>query len=236
MAANDANTQPTVSPTPVNPVPNVEGANTIPNHLEPSQPLIVVTFHNIQKLTSSNYLTWKIQLEAILIGYDLKHFIDDSKLIPTATITVQDRVLPNPAYSTWIRQDKLIFGAIAGTLSSAVRPLISSAQTSHEAWNILANTYARPTRGHIKKLKDQLKNIIKGGSTINEYIHQLKRVVDELALLGKPMEPEDITDKILDGLDSDYQSVIDDVNGRDSIISFEELHEKLINKVGAIIL
>ncbi|XP_019189519.1 PREDICTED: uncharacterized protein LOC109183946 [Ipomoea nil] len=171
MAANDANTQPTVSPTPVNPVPNVEGANTIPNHLEPSQPLIVVTFHNIQKLTSSNYLTWKIQLEAILIGYDLKHFIDGSKLIPTATITVQDRVLPNPAYSTWIRQDKLIFGAIAGTLSSAVGPLISSAQTSHEAWNILANTYARPTRGHIKQLKDQLKNIIKGGSTITEYIH-----------------------------------------------------------------
>nr|GMD79620.1 Retrovirus-related Pol polyprotein from transposon RE1 [Ipomoea batatas] len=50
------------------------------------------------------------------------------------------------------------------------------------------------------------------------------------AIAGKPMEHEDITDKILDGLDSNYQSVIDVVNGHDSIISFEELHEKLINK------
>nr|GMD68312.1 Retrovirus-related Pol polyprotein from transposon RE1 [Ipomoea batatas] len=85
------------------------------------------------------------------------------------------------------------FGDIASTLSSAIEILISSGRTSREAWNILANTYARPTR-------------------------------------GKPMEHEDITDKILDSLDSNYQSIIDVVNGHDSIISFEELHEKLINK------
>nr|GLL41869.1 uncharacterized protein LOC109183946 [Ipomoea trifida] len=46
------------------------------------------------------------------------------------------------------------FGAIAGTLSSAIEILISSGWTSREAWNILANTYARPTRGHIRQLKD----------------------------------------------------------------------------------
>ena len=37
-------------------------------------------------------------------------------------------------------------------------------------------------------------------------------------------------EKILDGLDDNYQSIIDAVNGRDSTISFDELHEKLINK------
>nr|GMD24035.1 Retrovirus-related Pol polyprotein from transposon RE1 [Ipomoea batatas] len=188
-AGDAANNESTRLPNPIHPVPNVEGSHTIPNTLQPGQPLIVVTFHNTQKLTSSNYFTWKIQLEAILIGYDLKHFI---------------------------------YGTIG--------PHILSARTSREAWNILANTYARPTRDHIKQLKDQLKNIIKGGSTVTEYMHHIKRVVDELVILGKPMEHEDITDKILDGLDSDYQSVINAVNGRDSIISFEELHEKLINK------
>nr|GLL33824.1 uncharacterized protein LOC109154184 [Ipomoea trifida] len=201
-AGDAANNESTLLPNPIHPVPNVEGSHTIPNTLQPGQPLIVVTFHNTQKLTSSNYFTWKIQLEAILIGYDLKHFIYGSKLVPTATITVQDPIGPH----------------------------ISSARTSREAWNILANTYARPTRDHIKQLKDQLKNIIKGGSTVIEYMHHIKRVVDELVILGKPMEHEDITDKILDGLDSDYQSVINAVNGRDSIISFEKLHEKLINK------
>nr|GMD65699.1 Retrovirus-related Pol polyprotein from transposon RE1 [Ipomoea batatas] len=86
-AGDAANNEPTLLPNPILPALNVEGSHTIPNTLEPGQPLIVVTFYNTQKLTSSNYLTWKIQLEAILIGYDLEHFIYGSKPVPTATIT-----------------------------------------------------------------------------------------------------------------------------------------------------
>ena len=48
--------------------------------------------------------------------------------------------------------------------------------------------------------------------------------------LGKPIDYEDLLEKILDGLGSEYQFVIDVVNGRDTLISFDELDEKLINK------
>ena len=44
------------------------------------------------------------------------------------------------------------------------------------------------------------------------------------------MDYEDLLEKVLDGLGSDYQFVIDVVNGRDTLISFDEQHEKLINK------
>ena len=45
------------------------------------------------------------------------------------------------------------------------------------------------------------------------------------------MDHEDLLEKILDGLGSEYQYVvIDTVNGCDTPISFDELHEKLINK------
>ncbi|KAI4299868.1 hypothetical protein L6164_033289 [Bauhinia variegata] len=44
------------------------------------------------------------------------------------------------------------------------------------------------------------------------------------------MDSEDIIDCVLDGLDNDYQSVVDTVHARDTPISFDELHEKLINK------
>ncbi|KZV31132.1 hypothetical protein F511_11845 [Dorcoceras hygrometricum] len=90
----------------------------------------------------------------------------------------------------------------------------------HDAWHTLANTYAHPSRGHIKQLKDNLKISPK----------TIKTKSDELAALGKPLDHENIIEKVLEGLDNTYQSVIDAVNSRDTPITFDELHEKLIHK------
>ena len=89
-------------------------------------------------------------MEAILIGYDLQKFIDRSYPAPMATITTNNETKPNPEYQTWFRQDKLLFGALVGTLSPSLIPLITQSQTSRDAWKILTNTYARPSLGHIK--------------------------------------------------------------------------------------
>ena len=53
---------------------------------------------------------------------------------------------------------------------------------------------------------------------------------DELTSHGKPMDHEDLLEKILDGLGSKYQSIINAVHGYDTPISFDELNAKLINK------
>ncbi|PON88911.1 hypothetical protein TorRG33x02_152940, partial [Trema orientale] len=52
----------------------------------------------------------------------------------------------------------------------------------------------------------------------------------ELAAINKPMDQEDPIEKILDGLEDDYKPIVDVINGRDTMISFDEFHEKLINK------
>lgn len=49
-------------------------------------------------------------------------------------------------------------------------------------------------------------------------------------MLGKPIDDEDLIDHVLDGLGSEYKSIVDAVNARDTTISFAELHEKLLNK------
>lgn len=49
-------------------------------------------------------------------------------------------------------------------------------------------------------------------------------------MLGKPMDDEDIIEKILDGLDDGHKPIDDVINARDTTISFDELHDKLINK------
>ena len=54
----------------------------------------------------------------------------------------------------------------------------------------------------------------------------IKGRVDELAILGKPLNEEDLINKILNGLGDDYKSIIEAINAWETSISFEELHEK----------
>ena len=85
-----------------------------------------------------------------------------------------------------------------------------------EAWTILANTYAKPSRGRIKQVKTLLKNSTKGTQNITDFLHSIKARADELTLLGAPIDNEDITERILDEQDDDYKELVRAVQARDS--------------------
>ena len=72
----------------------------IPNTQEPTNSLTMITIHNSIKLIPTNYLSWKTQMEAILIGYELQKFIDGFYSPPSPTIITNDTVSPNPVYQT----------------------------------------------------------------------------------------------------------------------------------------
>jgi len=181
------------------------------------------------KLTSTNYISWKLQFETLFIGYDLIRYIDGSVPCPPNTITADNTTVPNPSHELWIRQDQLLLNAIINSFSPTIIPFIACAGTAKDAWNILANTYAKPSRGHIQQVKNKLKNPIKGTQTITEFLHSIKAHVDELAILGAPVDSKDLTDKILDGLGDEYKELVRAIQARDTPISFDELHEKLLS-------
>ncbi|RVW64450.1 Retrovirus-related Pol polyprotein from transposon RE1 [Vitis vinifera] len=165
-----------------------------------------------------------------LLSYDLHHFIDGAHTPPPPTVIVTGVASPNPTYTTWKHHDCLIFSALLGAISVSLQPHIARTTTSLDAWQTLANTYAKPSRGHIKQLKEQLKWCTKGSKSISEYMQVIKTHADELALLGKLVDDEDLIDRVLEGLSDEYKSIIDAINARDTSISFVDLHEKLLNK------
>ncbi|KAD4584199.1 hypothetical protein E3N88_21800 [Mikania micrantha] len=206
--------------------------NSIPSNTQQSPTLTMVTFPSSLKLTPTNYLSWKTQIEAFLQGLDLFKFIDGSSLAPPLTVAADGTSTTNAAYNQWFHQDRLLFGALISSLSPTIVPLVSNAASSFEAWTILAKTYASTTRGRIKQLQHWLKTTTKTpDKSVSEFMQQIKIIVDELANLGKTMDPEDVTDIILSGLDhKTYKPIIDSIHARDQPISFHELHEKLINQ------
>ena len=202
---------------------------TIPS--DPASPLtlINISHQNIVKLTSTNYLSWKLHIETILIGYDLHKFIDGSHPCPSATTHSANQDTQNPDFLPWIQQDKLLFGALVGFIFAPLIPLIQQSSTSCDAWLTLTNTFAHPSHGHIKQIKDQLKHAIKGSQTMIEYMQFIKCHVNQLAALGKPLDHEDLIEIFLDGLYNDYKTIANIVHNPETPILFDELHEKSIN-------
>ncbi|KAG7533110.1 Zinc finger CCHC-type superfamily [Arabidopsis thaliana x Arabidopsis arenosa] len=194
-----------------------------------SQTLFNINTSNVTKLNSTNYLMWSLQVHALLDGYDLAGFLDGSTAVPSPTTTVDGALVVNPDYKIWVRQDKLLYSALIGALSPSVQGLVSRATTSSQIWSTLASTFATPSRGHIKQLKTQLQQWRKGNRTIDEYVQGLLTRLDQLAILGKPLDHEDQVEAILAGLPEDYKPVVDQIEGKDKPPTIADVHERLRN-------
>ena len=98
---------------------------TIHNTNDPHSTLISINVaaQTPLKLTSTNYVSWKLQFQTLFIGYDLLGFIDGSHPCPTTILP--GTTTPNPTHTLWIRQDQLLLNAILGSLSPFVFNYIS---------------------------------------------------------------------------------------------------------------
>ncbi|CAA7019426.1 unnamed protein product [Microthlaspi erraticum] len=213
-------------------VSSAPGADTISLN---TNTLLHINLSSVSKLTSTNYLMWSLQVHALLDGYALSVHLDESSPVPTMTVVANDVTTVNPLYTAWNRQDRLIYGALLGAISTALQPLVSRAKSAAEIWTTLASTYAKPSRGHIRQVKTQLKNWTKGNKTIDDYLQGLTTRFDQLAILGKPMEHEDQVELVLEGLPDEYKSVIDQIEGKDTAPTLTEIHERLLNHEGKLL-
>lgn len=99
--------------------------------------------------------------------------------VAPASITDDDGIsVTNPAALSWLRQDRLVFGAPVGTLSQELVHLISQSATAEEA---LASTYTIPSRGNFKQIKDHLTKITTANKSSAEYMQAIKTCTEHLA-------------------------------------------------------
>ncbi|KAG7559542.1 GAG-pre-integrase domain [Arabidopsis thaliana x Arabidopsis arenosa] len=187
-----------------------------------SNTLLHINMSNVSKLTTQNYLMWKLQVYSLLDGYELVDHLDESKEAPSPTVTVGTTTSTNPDYTKWRRQDKLIYSALIGSISSAVQPIVGRTTNAAQIWTKLANTYANPSRNHIRILKDQLKLYTKGSKSIDEYVQGIVTRFDQLALLGSEIEHDDQIEHVLEGLPEEYKPIIDQIAAKDKTPQISE--------------
>ena len=78
------------------------------------------------------------------------------------------------------------------------------------------------------QLKEDLTLMQCGNCSITKYLHSVKTIADELALIDAPLSQDDITLYVLHGLGSDFRDIVAPIRARESSLSFEELHDLLL--------
>ena len=186
----------------------------------PAIPFIALTNGQIPlKLTHLNYPSWCAQFNSFLFGYDLQGFIDGTHPCPDRTSTT---------FSPWMGQDQLLLHAIHISVSDSIAPLIASTTASNEAWDKLTRLYASRSRSRVMSLKECLVRP-RDSCSLSEYLYSIKTIVDKLALIDTHVSNDDITIAILNGVGHDFNELTAGIHARDHPISYEELHDKLID-------
>ncbi|KAF5450075.1 hypothetical protein F2P56_030454 [Juglans regia] len=172
------------------------------------KPLIAlnITAQINEKLTPSTFPQWRAQFEALLIGYDLLDYVKGTLRCPSSAGTAADELL-------------YIF---------VNHPTHCYSKTSHEAWKKLKNLYASRSRTRAMQLKEELTLIHRGNRSITEYLHAVKALADEIAIIDHPISDDDLTLYVLNGLGPDFRGIAVPIRARESSLAFEELHNLLV--------
>ncbi|KAM0029944.1 putative RNA-directed DNA polymerase [Helianthus debilis subsp. tardiflorus] len=177
------------------------------------------------KLTTTNFPSWRKHVLAMLMGLELEQFVDGRTEPPPKTLEGK----PNPAYRLWFRQDQILLGALLGSCSDTIQPLVSSAETARQLFQRLSESYASVSRSRIISLRTKLSATNKGSRPVAEYLNEMKSIADELALAQKPVDDDDLTAHILAHLGEDYKEITAALKTLHTSITFSDLYEKLID-------
>src|ERR1044072_6912556 len=181
------------------------------------------------KLNGTNYPAWYKQFRSLLIAGDLEGYVTGASPCPSAKIGEGEAATDNPEYSHWVRQDQFLYLALLGSCDAERRPFMSSADTSAQAWRKLQQAYSSRSRSRIMSLKERLTSISKGSSSVSDYLHSIRNIADELALIGHSIDDLDLVIHALIGLGPSFREFIASVRARDSPISFDALYDKLVD-------
>ena len=165
---------------------------------------------------SSNYITWKDRMEAILEDNGLKEFIDQEIPKPTSTNAQElDDWKKCVAEARWI--------ILEGVRDHIVSNLHGK-DTPFSMWKTLKDLYQNSSDQRKLALKDKLRRIkMEKGDTISTYLNKLTTYRDELGSVGISIADGDMVRLALLGLLKSWNSYQDSMNGREKLLDWEQL-------------
>ncbi|KAF5460707.1 hypothetical protein F2P56_020557 [Juglans regia] len=184
---------------------------------------------NITKLSRANYPTWKATMLPYLKGQKVFGYLDGSLTPPSKELVAENGTTTlNPLFDIWETQDNLIVSCLNASLTDEVIAQVALCTTSHEVWIALTSSFASQSRAQIIQVQTQLSTARKTNQTVSEYFIHIKRLADNLAIAGQPLNTDDTITYLLAGLGPEYDSLVTIISARDASLTLEEVYSMLL--------
>jgi hypothetical protein len=128
-------------------------------------------------------------------------------------------LLPNPEHRAWIKQDQAILSVIVGSLTPSVSGLVLFANTARDAWAILTTSFNSQTTARSMQIHNKLGQMRKRDLSVHAFFNQVKSAADTLASIGQPLRDNEFAGFILNGLDQEYDGLVEAIEGRETPVS-----------------
>jgi len=139
--------------------------SVVPLHIMGTTTPSIVTLSNTHqvvslKLTTTNYLYWRIQMKPYLLGQGVFHFVDGLVSCPPSHVSDYSdgfSLAINPSFLHWKQYDQLILSVLLSSHSIDVLHLVVDCQTSSCVWSTLKKTLVSPSNSRIMQLHGSFK-------------------------------------------------------------------------------
>jgi hypothetical protein len=138
-------------------------------------------------------------------------------------------VIPDPDYAVWRVHDQHVLTYLVTSLSWEILAGVASNSTTTDMWVAISKSFASQSRPRVLHLRNQLVATRKDDLSVAAYFSTMHGYADEMAAAGKPLDDNDVVSYILNGLDADYNSLIEHVNGMTDSISPETLYSHMLD-------
>ncbi|XP_020683028.1 uncharacterized protein LOC110100018, partial [Dendrobium catenatum] len=149
-------------------------------------------------LTSENYSIWRLQLSQHFAanGYDA-HLTGLAVRPPDSVPHEQNR---------WKLIDCNLVSALLATISPPILPYVINLGSAHDVWTALERRLQPTNRSRVIQLKNELHQIQMRDRTMQQYLDQIKTIVNNIAAAGSTVDTKDIVLYILNGMPTAYNS------------------------------
>ncbi len=155
----------------------------------------------LEKLSDSNFHSWKQKIEIVLGHREVDDMIDP--------ILCPARPEDSDELQKWIRKDKTARMIVGLTLSDEMLEDVSHTSTALEMWEEICNVHQRHTLlNKLAARRDFYTATMKKGEKMLVYIKRVRKIASVLESMGITIDDKEKAMAVLNGLPKRFETII----------------------------